>query len=361
MQGSGLTKDEWKKVADGPDWGDILADKISLFNPVCCINFQRRWKKRSFKKSSAFIFTASGKCGFKSCCVTVSIKVPIEKQASDEKNVTVIFNGQPTHDMHERRARKIKGAYRKELQEYFAKSRIAPAKLFHSKLLELDNKAFLGGKWDKIGRTQSVLQKISSESRHIEEEHHDYITSLRVMADREADDPNKYIQCIQALPFMVICFNETAVRIYHELAPESALYCDATGTIVSLPGKRVLYYSLVIEHPTKGQSPLAVAEMTGTDHSVNGITYFLRTFQRLEGRIFGYGNLVTPKRVVLDRSLVLLISFLEVYNHETLAQYLDRCFKIVSGEGEQDDLLMLFPHACKAHMMKSGKDLARKR
>ena len=68
-----------------------------------------------------------------------------------------------------------------------------------------------------------------------------------------------------------------------------------------------------------------------------------------------------PRRLVIDRSLVLLLSFLEVFNRESLSDYLHWAFKIVTGEGTPSDNMLLLPHACKSHVMKSGKDYIYKR
>ena len=47
-----------------------------------------------------------------------------------------------------------------------------------------------------------------------------------------------FIQHIHPAPFSVICYNEPLVRLYHEVAKYSPLFCDATGTIVALPKKK---------------------------------------------------------------------------------------------------------------------------
>ena len=97
------------------------------------------------------------------------------------------------------------------------------------------------------------------------------------------------------------------------------MFCDATGTIISVPGKRALYYAIVLKHPSQGKPPIAVAEMISTDHSANALAYFIRTFRHHEGKLYGFGKLIQPARVIIDRSLVLLIAFLEVYNRETIS------------------------------------------
>ena len=86
------------------------------------------------------------------------------------------------------------------------------------------------------------------------------------------------------------------------------------------------------------------------------VSHFIECFRRAEGLLFGYGIVVLPKHVVIDRSLVLLLSFLCVYNFETLSEYLHRCFRIVTGcSTDEDDFNKLFIHACVSHVMKSIK------
>ena len=211
--GLSLTPEEWEKVKDmsNRDWGDILAEKMSKLNPVCCFQFKRRWTKRSFKKASNNLFKAVGRCAFDDCEVTFSVTVSTADQATLQKSAVVAFTGQPSHNLHERRARNIKASTRKTLKEKFSLLSTPPSKIYHSNLLQLSGEALLAGKRDNIGRTRHVLQKISSESRHIHERDSDFITSLRIMSQEEHDDSSKYIQCIQAVPFLVICFNETGI------------------------------------------------------------------------------------------------------------------------------------------------------
>ena len=114
--------------------------------------------------------------------------------------------------------------------------------------------------------------------------------------------------------------------MYHYLAKSSTIFCDATGTVVSLKkfksNDTLLYYAMVLNNQTHTSLPVAVAEFISTEHSVIAVSHFLECFRRAEGLLFGYGNVVLPKHVVIDRSLVLLLSFLRVYNFETLSEYL---------------------------------------
>lgn len=173
-----------------------------------------------------------------------------------------------------------------------------------------------------------------------------------------------YIQHISASPFSVICFNEAGVRLYHEVAKISTTFCDATGTIISFPKTRsekkktIHYYALVINHPVPAKPPIAVAELITSDHTVLSIAFFLQCFRRAEGII--YTSTVKPCQIIIDRSIVLLLSFLQVFNMETLHDYLNRTFRVVTGAERAIDTVKVSPHACKSHVMNSAKKECRK-
>ena len=127
----------------------------------------------------------------------------------------------------------------------------------------------------------------------------------------------------------------------------STLFCNATGSIVSLKGTQyksdtVLYYSLVLSHP---HSTVAVAELISTEHSVLTISHLLECFRRSEGLIYGYKHVIIPRHVIIDRSLLF-----------TLSDYLHRCFRIVNGCcTDEVDYDKLFIQACISHVMKSAR------
>ena len=99
------------------------------------------------------------------------------------------------------------------------------------------------------------------------------------------------IQHIHVSPFSVICYNEASVRLYHEVAKHSPLFCDATGTIVALAkekGKQptIYYYAVVIKHPNEGKSPLAVAELITEDHTILSVSFFLQNLRGAESQLY---------------------------------------------------------------------------
>ena len=339
-----LTREEWRQIGglDGvlsSEWCTILSNKLCEVNSYCTFAFKKGWIQRqsSRKRAGTVPFRAKAYCTFSDCSITCEVHV-----TNDDNGVQlhVTQHGQVSHKRDERRARHIKGVERKELQSRLEHS--APSAVFNDKMEKLSLCKLVSGSRDGIGQTKTVLQKISSEAKKKEQRHENLILSLMSLQEEfyAATIPSKdpgYIRKIQCSPFSVMLYTEAGVRIYHHMVKHHTLYCDATGTIVTLKeGKRLpsqpalLYYSLVFQHPNGG-SPVAVAEMITAEHDITSVSHFLECFRRQEGILYGWKNTSTPYRIVIDRSLVLLNSFLRVYCLESLQLYLHRCFRVVSG------------------------------
>ena len=69
-----------------------------------------------------------------------------------------------------------------------------------------------------------------------------------------------------------------------------------------------------------------------------------------------YKTVTIPKHLVIDRSMTLLISVLQAFNHESVPNFLNRCFRIVNGIADEADFGKVMVHACIAHVMKSIKN-----
>ena len=355
------------------EWTNILARALEKVNPFCCFAFKYHWmKSQPSRKASAYCFRAQAICTFKDCSMQCVLKV----RAYDLSNhpphldVDLIFSTTTIcHGKGERRARHIKGNCKQALIDELKYKK--PSTVRQQRLLQLSNEAFVSGKRDGVGVSPSVLHKISSESLHSEDLDPNVCIALMMLREKQiSEDTNGmvlpgYIQRVHAHPFSVTCFTETAdVKLYHTLGDTTVLYCDATGTLTTMrsnsmltgSSKVLLYYSLVLKHPKANNPPVAVAELISSEHSVLAICHFLESFRRAEGLLYGSTNLVKPRIVVVDRSMVLLTSFLRVYNLETMSSYLHQCFRVVTGYGSDDDCQKLFVLACIAHVMKNAKD-----
>ena len=376
-----LSTSEWDCVLSqdciNPSWVHVMATGLSKLNSCCSVAFRRHWKKiLHSQKPGSIIFKADGYCTFSTCKVKIHLYVNNSSFQANSVRVFVEFSGKINHPSGETHARKISKSVRERAVSLFQEHKVAPSKLYHSKLSQLSSHKYAAGNRDGVGCSVTVLQKISSEARLQLEEDRNLIVSLMSLqkhfcaaelcitnseTHRKASPIEGFIQYIHAMPFSVICFNQAAVRLYHDIARRSPIFCDATGTIVSLPKDStnykptLYYYALVVKHPVPQKPPIAVAELITADHTVLSISFFLQSFRRAESVLFGSANLAKPGKIIIDRSMVLLLSFLQVYNMENLHDYLNRTFRVVTGAATLKDSQKVSPHACKSHVMNSAK------
>ena len=354
-------------------WCDVVADKLKDANSYCSFGFRKGWVKRRCSRKAAaggrVIFRAQAYCTFSGCSLTCDITGSTEDDAGQHIACSVEFHGEIRHRKGEKRARRIKGPLRKSLKADLL--HCSPSTLYNKSMNDFSLDKLLSGNRDGIGGTTSVLQKISSEGRKEERRAEDLMQSLATLRAEFHENSVSagsrlpgYIQRVNWHPFGVMLYTELGLRIYHYVVKTQALYCDATGTIVKLSdrGKEPapLYYALVVQHPN-GYGPVAVGELITTEHDITSISHFLDCFRRAEASLYGWTNVSTPKQVVIDRSLVLLNSFLRVYNMETVRAYLHRCFRVVNGcASDEDDYHRVFVVACVSHVMNSAKHLCRR-
>ena len=62
---------------------------------------------------------------------------------------------------------------------------------------------------------------------------------------------------------------------------------------------------------------------------------------------------IIQKHVVINKGLLLVLSFLKNYNSESLSDYVHWCFRIVIGCAETGDHNF---NACMSHVMKSARN-----
>lgn len=345
----------------------MIVALLSDSNPYCSFAMKNHWLKAiPSQKTSQFCFRCSGRCTFSDCPVTFSVRVTSFDCTNPPSSLHVNISFSSSfvrHHKQERQSRQITGKERATMKENLLPT--TPASLYNKTFSTLTPQEIQAGKRDKVGRTPYVYQKMSSQANKDQLPHFDLITSLMKLDHEivESSDSQQalsgLIRRVTAKPSSVSFFSEEGIRIYQHHAKKDTLYLDATGSIISLKGTIYesdnLYYALVIGHPELSNPPIAVAELISTEHSVMAISHFLQDFRRHKGKLYGYANMVSPKCCVIDRSLVLLLSFLQIYNMETLIDYLHRCFRIMTGcQSDEDDKTMLV-FACISHVMKSAK------
>lgn len=250
------------------------------------------------------------------------------------------------HQLTEQQSRFMSGSKRKKLGMEMINTSCTPSRKYMEGFLKLQQGHIESG--TRMG-TPEVMRKISSEAKMSIVPHHDVITSVCMLRKQFITDghPLGYIQKVSAHPFSVTLYTELGIRLFHNLTPYSTLFCDATGSIVSNQmnsqlydtKKRILYYALVLGSTCSNTPPVAVAELITTDHSVPAtcISQFIQFFRYSEGLLYGLSNVRIPIHLVIDRSLVLLLSFLREFNFETISGYFNRCFRMVTGCSEKTD------------------------
>ena len=345
-------------------WTDLVAGKLAECNEYCSFAFRKGWvpcKDSRKTQSCSVVLKANAYCTFSDCNVTCKC---VATQVANGIVFRVVFDGDLRHKCGEKKARRIKGARRDALKDKIANK--APSALYSKAIGQLAVARLRSGNRDETGRSVHVFQKISSEARLAERRSENLIESLLVLKEEFNESTGRrrvqgYIQRIHCWPFSIMCFTEIGVRIYHYCAKKQPVHCDATGTIVQLQrgSPSPLYYALVVQQP-KGFGPVAVAELITNEHNITSLSHFLECFRRAEAMVFGWQNVIMPKQIVIDRSMVLLNSFLKVYNAETISAYLHRCFRVVNGSAEEDDYTRVFVLACVSHVMHSAKNLCRR-
>ena len=123
-------------------------------------------------------------------------------------------------------------------------------------------------------------------------------------------------------------------------------------------GKRYLYYELTCRHPVAGGPSIPITCLITTDQSLPLIQYWIDSFRQAEAQTFGHGNIAKPVQINSDRSMVFLLAAMRTFNQNNYKQYVDQCFRIVSGTATKSDiqLTVVHVHACATHFMRDCKN-----
>ena len=353
-------------------WDDVIVKYVKTVNPYCVFSCdQNRVKKVNSRKKKAPFFRGSMKCTFPGCSVCAILTILNEK--SDRLDIS--FSGSLRHKGNIHHGRRVKGIERENFKKELSGAH--PSRLHHRLLASLPEKVYASGNRDGVG-TQHTLQKISSEKNLRGRPFVDSVQSLaHLRAQFIKDDQLRfpqylqkesgphlfgYIQSISLYPTVVIMWTEADLRLYCELCRSGTTFFDATGKLARKVFKDtgpILYYSLVISHPTTKKPPIAVAEMFSSSHSVPTLTSFLMNFRRDVLRLC-QGRPTTPSHLEIDLSWASLHSCLRGLYDESLESYFDRSWRIANYEAKGNDLYKGIVHFCTSHLMNTvGRKLSR--
>ncbi len=160
-------------------------------------------------------------CHDEAYCTLPSCSMKAELLMTWSGEVTVLYKGSISHNYRDCKSRFVWKKDRRTLYELFANGK-KPMKEHSDRMAEKEGHTLLCGNFDGIGRTRSVLQKIASESRQQKCEDKDLFQSLAKMKENMKTQGGSerqpgFIQKIGYSPFCVFYYNETGIRLWHDL------------------------------------------------------------------------------------------------------------------------------------------------
>ena len=343
------------KCLPAGEWQSLFVDGIKQSNQFCVFNFKRH--SVSEGKRPGNIFQAFGQCKFQGCPVNVKLRMTV-LPVVDAK-----YTGHVKHIITEKQARYIRKGERQTMKKVFEDGKM-PSKHMKQSIHVKDTKSLIAGNYDGIGKTASVLQKIASESHQTGRMDSNVVESLQKMKhniDGQRQQTSVipgFIQDIGLDPTFIHFWNKDCIILWNKLCSNNVAYLDATGSVTrkSERGARMLYYEMAMAHPKKPNMSLPVAMMVSEKQSEPYVSHFLRQFRHGEKSLKGHSGLKQPMQINTDWSWVMINSVLNIFNHDTLQEYLSRCWKILSGQGNEDDFLSkTILHVCLSHHMKLVK------
>lgn len=343
-------------------WHHIMNEGIKQYNPYCVFMIRRHQinvSKHRRKRKGSKLFSAHLYCKFKDC----PVQCKLQMYSTDK--VDIQFDGNIRHDLREQRSRPISGDERKEVMKEFETGQ-KPYRLYLKKFRDIPDDVKIAGNVSSVGTSTQVLRKIASQSRRVGAMDADEWKSLLKMStEMSFTSLNKkvkgFIQHISLVPSYVMYWNESGIRLWHQLANNSTVFWDATGSIIKTRSdeSKYLYYELALANPTPKEPTIPVASMISTSHDTPQIHYWLSKFRLEEKKLFGHGNVAIPRQVNSDRSLVFLQSALLEFCGETINTFRSRAWRILNGTASTADLRKTVPHGCLSHTMKNFKELCK--
>jgi len=154
-----------------------------------------------------------------------------------------------------------------------------PAEVFEDLIMQSPECKLKAGNFN-ICKSPAVIRRIKSQISSTEQLHKDAGMELDMMQKLYKEtDFNKqirgFIQRRGADPFFITFYTEEQLKL---LKGNLILYFDATGSIFKKWqgfSKRMLLYSLVVEHDHTGEPCAPVAEMISCDHTTEALSHFL--------------------------------------------------------------------------------------
>jgi len=274
-------------------------------------------------------------------------------------NVHVCYSGSVQHVISEMHARPIRREERENLKKEF-KCGLKPLTKYLDFFSGDDCAKILSGNADTLGRKDThVFRQISTASRQNRFDE-DLLSSLIKMKFKMCEDKQTFIQKISADPLYVLFWSEEGLKIYHKLGTKYPLFWDATGSVVrrNRDGKQMLYYEMAIKNPVNGEMGIPVTSMITADNSMPTVMDWMTQFRHAEKKSFGYNSCIQPMLIISDQSWVFILTALNVFNSESLAEFLIRMWD--EEHTKKRSLTKTKVHLCASHFMNKVKKFSLK-
>ena len=335
------------------NWPDLIRKGIKESNPYCSFGFKRHY----FNNGPSHIhFVCVGHCTFDNCCCQVKVRCFRARPG----HFVVCFTGAISHTGT--KSVRLSGIRRSHYKEKLRESK--PRAVALECLGNLPDDVFESGNRDDAP-SRSVLKKVRQEAIKISvpDQGNEWLSLMSLRRSQLANHSckGKVIGTLQVTIFDppgLMMWSEETLSIYRKLSAVDVVYVDATGSIIKDPQKTYYLYEIVMRHPVKGKSPLAVGSFLSSSHDISSITYFFHRFRKHEKLLFGPKNVA--KLFICDGSMAIITSILLGFMNEDVDTYFIRCYAVVTGCATEKDFSKPFVRLCASHTMKNFKALCSK-
>eukprot|EP00111_Clytia_hemisphaerica_P004161 TCONS_00011901-protein len=342
---------------------NYFADVLLKLNNCCSFKFVYNFvKKKDSRKKISPLFTVKAKCAMEGCPVKVTIQ-RYENSKGPDEFLKVRFSGDIKHRRGDLKARKLSHKKKSELEDYFKQSKSKPSIAYRDKLASMDPLQFASGNRDGLGVGLKSFQNIASKVHKERDELNNMNNNICALQKRFVDEDKErdvlkkkkvygYIHypSLSDSGISLTMTDEGLVRYYHKVAPLDVLFFDASGSFVSgVPWlknkknkkKRILLYALMARLPSGKCPPLPLLEYISSEHNVFSIRQAFSRLREVENRIYGSGNAVSPKLIIIDYSAAMVQAVLQEFTGSTLEEYLERTYRIIHGNVEKRKIVVV--------------------
>ena len=108
--------------------------------------------------------------------------------------------------------------------------------------------------------------------------------------------------------------------------------CDATGKVcANVNGKSICYYSYIPHEYELKVEPTPVCQILTNCQDGTPLIWCLERFIKQEQKHYGFKAKTVPPLIIYNVFWAIIKTALKVFSNETLPQYIDWCFNIVTG------------------------------